>query len=746
MRKKVKTFFAVNLAIVASLFIVFMIIFSWIVFSTPKVDFDINKIKFSQTNLMIFDNKKLPIKEDTKAVCFVKLNTLPSYLKQCFLSIEDKEFYNHSGLNYKRMIKAMLKNIASFKIKEGASTISQQLIKNTHLTNERTFGRKFNEIILTKQLESQMTKDEILEYYLNIIYFGDNCYGIENASMHYFSKPAKDLSISECATLAGLIKSPNTYSPVKNKEKCKQRRNLVLSQLHKDGIIDFENFITLTSSDLITNITEKKDTFHNSYSQACYDEAMAILKMPQKQIAIGEYKIYTYLDTEKQDNLINIAKSYNPSHDMSIISINQNGEIEGYFAKSNLKLIDVKRQPGSTLKPILVYAPALDKNIISPATQINDEKLNINGYEPQNVSNKYYGYTSVRDCVSKSLNIPAVKTLGYVGLADAKKYASKCNIKFDENDNNLSLALGGMTYGTTLKEITNAYTPFLNNGNFIEAKFISYITDKNNKIIYTNPHNKTSVFREDSCYLMTDILKDCAKNGTAKKLSTLNFQIASKTGTVGKKYNTDAWNISYTPNNIVGVWIGNVDNSSIGNIVGGGLPTEIAREYQNKINSSLASDFKKPTSVYSEKIDLLSLQNNHEVIKANNFIPEKYIITELFSVFNQPKDKSYNFIEVNPVVLDGYIKNNKACLFFEAKDYLIYEIYSTSNGNDTLLSVISNRNGNIYQEFDIINSKINKYYVITKIKNYADNSEVISDKSNILELYNNSKNSKWYIS
>ena len=745
MRKKVKTFFAVNFAIVTSLFIVFMILFSWFVFTTPKVDFDINKIKFSQTNLMLFDNKKLPIKEDTKAVCFVKLNTLPSYLKQCFLSIEDKEFYNHSGLNYKRMIKAMLKNITSLKIKEGASTISQQLIKNTHLTNERTFSRKINEIILTKQLENKMSKDEILEYYLNVIYFGDNCYGIENASMHYFSKPAKNLTITECATLAGIIKSPNTYSPIKNKEKCKQRRNLVLSQLHKDGVIDFETFINLTSTDLVTNITEKKDTFHNSYSQACYDEAMAILKMPQKQIAIGEYKIYTYLDTEKQSSLTDIAMSYNLPYDMSIISMNQHGEIEGYFAKSNLKLFDVKRQPGSTLKPILVYGPALDKNIISPATQINDEKLNINGYAPQNVSNKYYGYTSVRDCVSKSLNIPAVKTLGYVGLTDAKKYASKCNIKFDEMDNNLSLALGGMTHGTTLKEITNSYTPLLNNGNFVEAKFISYIADKNNKIIYTNPHNQTRVFREDTSYLMTDILKDCVKNGTAKKLNTLNFPIASKTGTVGQKYNTDAWNISYTPKNIVGVWIGNVDNSSIENIVGGGLPTEIARDYQNKINSDSSLDFDKPTSVYTEKIDLLSLQNNHEVIKANNFIPEKYIITELFSVFNQPKDKSTNFIEVSPVILDGYIKNNKACLFFEAKDYLIYEIYSINKNNDSLLSVIANRTGKIYQEFDIKNSEINKYYVVTKIKNYADNSEVISDKSNILELYNN-KNSKWYIS
>ena len=283
MKKSTKVFFAINLIVPISIFIIFATIFSFIVFSSERVNFDINKIKFSQTELMIYDNKKLPIKENTMAISFVKLNTLPQYLKQCFISIEDKTFYTHSGLNPKRMLKALIKNITSLKIKEGASTISQQLIKNTHLTSERTFSRKINEIVLTKQLEKHLSKDEILEYYLNIIYFGDNCYGIENASQHYFSKPAKKLSLIECATLAGLIKSPNAYSPIRHQEKCKQRRNLVLRELHKDKIITFEDYINYSSSELLTNITENKNTFQNSYSQACYDEAIKILKMPQKQ-------------------------------------------------------------------------------------------------------------------------------------------------------------------------------------------------------------------------------------------------------------------------------------------------------------------------------------------------------------------------------------------------------------------------------------------------------------------------------
>lgn len=753
MKTTLRRIFLISTIVIFSALTLILTTLGGILLFSPKTKFDINKIKYSQTALNLYDNNNCPIEETNKAINFVKINTLPDYVKQSFISIEDKSFYKHSGLNYKRMAKAMLKNISSFKIKEGASTISQQLIKNTHLTSERTFTRKFNEILLTKQLEKQFSKDEILEYYLNIIYFGDNCYGIENASKHYFSKSAKYLSVDESATLAGMIKSPNSYSPIRNPEKTKKRRNLVLREMMEDKKIDLQTYIDLSSKKIDINVSESKDNFQNSYSQACYDEAIQILKMPQKQIAIGEYKIYTYYNKEKQLALKDASLSQNLQHDYSAISMTPNGEIEAYIGKSNLKLIDIKRQPGSAIKPILVYAPALDRNIISPLTQINDEKIDINGYSPSNVSNKFYGYVSVRDSVAKSLNIPAVKTLGYVGVETAKNYAKNCNIDFEEQDNSLSLALGGMTYGTSLKTLTNAYTSLCNDGKFTEAKFISYITDKNNKIIYTNPHNEKKVFRSDSSYLMTDMLKNCVTNGTAKKLGNLDFPIASKTGTVGKVENTDAWNISYTTQNIVGVWIGNVDNKPIGNIVGGGIPTDIAKNYHKKISANKKPyDFIKPSSVYEEKIDLLSLQDEHEIIKANDYIPEKYIIIDTFSKFNQPKEKSTHFISVQPVELDGKVENNYAILGFEAQDYLIYEIYKFINGKQQLISVVTNKKGKIEEKFEINKNQKIQFYVVTKIKNYADNSEVVSDKSNIIELYNNGKNnnektnsSKWYI-
>ena len=715
-----------------------------------KVKFDIDKIKHSNAIVNVYDCDNCLIKDNTSSCMNIKLDTLHMYTRDAFLSIEDKNFYTHNGLNYKRMVGAMLKNIVSFKLKEGASTISQQLIKNTHLTNEKTFSRKINEIKLTRELEKKLSKDEILEYYLNVIYFGDNCYGIESASMHYFSKPAKELTLSESATLAGMIKSPNTYSPTKNLDKTIKRRNVVLNEMLADSKISFEEYNQAKQSSIDLKVTNINFNNLNSYSSACIDEACQILNMPQKQIAIGEYKIYSYKKKQKQEKLKNSFEYFdNGENDYAGISISSDGKIEAYVAKSKLKLVNAKRQPGSTIKPILVYCPALNENIITPLTQINDEKIDINGYCPNNINGVYHGYVSVRDCVSKSLNIPAVKVLGYVGIDNAKNYAKKCGIKFDESDNHLGIALGGMAYGVTLKDLTGAYTTLCDGGEFIEPKFVNYITDSSGKIVYRNETKPKKVIRDDTAFLMTDMLVSCAKSGTGRKLGDLKFDVATKTGTVGKSFNTDAYNIAYTTQDIVGVWIGNVDNKPI-NTAGSGEPTDIVKNYLQNIYTLPPPCFEAPSSIYVEEIDNLSLKEEHIVYKANSFIPEKYIIKENFSRFNPPKEKSNKFISVPAPVLCGKVQDNKAVLCFDTYDYLIYEVYKNDGKNDILLSTISGKKGECKQIFDI--DCRTKYFVLTKIKNYADNTEIISDKSNIIELVPQSKisginkdNSKWYI-
>lgn len=717
----------------ATIIMIFILTVCGIYIFSDKVKFDVNKIKNSSAYIEIFDNKNRPIKDKNTANTFVELKTLSNDTKNAFISIEDKNFYKHKGLNYKRMAKAMLKNITSFSFSEGASTISQQLIKNTHLTNEKTISRKINEIVLAKQLEKNMSKDQILEYYLNIIYFGDNCYGIENASQHYFSKPASKLNLQESAVLAGLIKSPNTYSPTKNMTKTTKRRNVVLSEMFRDKKISFDEYNRALSQKVDINITNIGNTSLNTYAQATIDEAIDILKMPAKQIAIGKYKIYSNLDKDKQDCLINSLSSYDTNSDYAGISINiEKNTIDAYFAKSNVKLINAKRQPGSIIKPILVYTPALNENIISPTTQICDEKIEINGYSPKNVGGNYSGYISVRDSVAKSLNIPAVKVLSYVGIQKAKKYAEKCGLEFDKNDQNLSIALGGLTYGVSLKDLTNSYMPLAKGGNFTEAKFINYITDENGKIIYHQKPKTTAVFREDSAYLMTDMLKTCAKSGTGRKLGNLDFDVATKTGTVGKKTNTDAYNVSYTTKDLVGIWLGNADNTEI-NTFGGAIPTDIAKMYMQEIyKTHKPKNFEMPSSVYVENVDTLALNNEHVVYKASDYIPSRYHKKEIFSKFNQPKEKMFSGICLTSPSLDGKVENNTAKLTFFAKDYLIYEIYTIKNGEQKLISTITNASGNTTQNFEIFNKT--KYFVIAKLKNFADNSEIISERSNIIEL------------
>ena len=757
MNKNVKRIIKYSMITILTTCILLITIFT--VFFAISYDVKFNEEKITTSNLKIdlYDDQNVSIRESNKFNgSNVKLNTLPDYIKNSFISIEDKNFYKHNGLNYKRIVKAFITNIKAMEIKEGASTISQQLIKNTHLSNEKTFKRKFNEIIITKKLEKKFSKDEILECYLNVIYFGNNCYGIENASEYYYSKKAKDLTIDESATLAGIIKSPSYFCPIKNTERCKNRRNIVLREMYKDKKLSFEELNTYTQKDIVLNINSVKNDRINTYSEIALSEAMKILKSPAKQIAISGYKIYTYKNVDLQEQLSSAIKKLNPKTDYSAVSINKNGHIEAYVASSAYKIIDNPRQPGSAIKPVLVYAPAIEENIISPSTEILDEPIEIDGYKPRNLGNKYNGYISCKDALSKSLNVPTIKILSYLGIEKAKTYATKCGINFSNSDTGYSIGLGGMTNGTNVLELTGSYLPFINEGNMIQPTTIKYITDKNGKIVYKNESKLKNVYRDDTAYLVTDMLKEAAQSGTSKILNDLNFDIASKSGTVGiNNKNYDAWNICYTSDNVTGVWLGNMDNSPI-EYVGGGMPAKICKEYYKcKYKNNTPSKFNRPSSVIDIDIDLIELRENHRVIKANDYTPERYRQTETFSRFNEPKELSTNFITLDAPIIKGNISNSYANITINTKDYLIYELYKIKDNKTELCQVISNKNGETVLREKIEKNKIVSYFVICKIKNFTNNTEIISEKSNIIELIstsensminnNNSSKSKWYI-
>ena len=582
-------------------------------------------------------------------------------------------------------------------------------------------------------------KNKILEYYLNVIYFGNNCYGIESAANYYFSKSANNLTLNESCTLAGMIKSPAQYSPLKNVEKCQNRRNIVLKEMQKDGKISTEEYTISKDKKIELKLNKDKINKLNSYSESAINEAEKILGIPARQIALSGYKIYTYQDEEKQNALEEAIKSQNVNCDSAGIVIdNEKCAISAYIGDSIFKVLDAKRQPGSCLKPVLVYSPALNEDIIYPCSQILDEKITIADYSPKNVGNVYRGYVSAREALSKSINIPAVKVLSYVGIDKSKVYAEQMGINFDEKDDSYTLALGGMTYGVNLVQLAGSYTTFANNGYFKSPKFISFITDKNNKLIYINKTPSKKVLREDSSYLITDMLKTCAKTGTARKLSTLNMEIASKTGTVGKsnsKENLDAWNISYTKNQTIGIWLGNLDNSII-NYTGGNQPTEIVRNYFQVVQDD--SQFDKPNSIIEKRIDGIDLVENHKITLANGLTPERYTQTELFSNFNLPTDISNKFAQVEKIKVQGRVENGNAVIEFDAKDY---ETYIIKVGNKKI-EEISGKNGKQTTIIPLSASKqtitIENFYSLS-----PDNK--ISQELSFVKRNKDTINDKWYI-
>ena len=315
------------------------------------------------------------------------------------------------------MIKALFKNIASGSFKEGASTISQQLIKNTHLSSDKTIKRKLKEIKLTKKLEKQYSKDQILEMYLNTIYFGHNCYGLQSAAEFYFNKKAENLNLAESATIVGLLSSPNNYSPFKNPEKSLKRRNIALRNMLTCGYIDDTVYASTVSLPLNAEMKSTNGKYE-SYISAIFDEL--------EEIDFNNYlltdgcKITTYLDPYAQNQIENLEY---PCDNAVIITDNFSGGVKAYKTTVN----GAKRQPGSTAKPIFVYAPAIEERQINPFTKILDEKINYSGYSPENYDKKYHGFVTVTESIKNSYNIPAVKALNALTIDKSEKYLKAMN-------------------------------------------------------------------------------------------------------------------------------------------------------------------------------------------------------------------------------------------------------------------------------------------------------------------------------
>lgn len=728
--------------------------FLYINTAKSAVSFDKELLQEANTTIDIYDQNNNKINATNGKKALVAYEELPNYVKDAFISIEDKDFYKHSGLNYKRIAKAFVSNIKSKSLKEGASTISQQLIKNTHLSSEKTIQRKINEMALTIQLEKTFSKDEILETYLNVIYFGNGAYGLENASYTYFGKPATSLTIAQSALLAGMIKSPKNYSPILNYDNAIARRNLVLKEMKKDGKITEQEYQTAISEPIeITNKTLK--TNRNFYEEATLLEAEQILDLSSKEIALGQYKIWTYqnpIDQKSLSDAINNQSFYlvneygNTADSCGVVIDNKTGGITAFDGKSVYDIINMKRSPGSSLKPVLVYAPALESGKISPSTPILDEQTSFANYSPQNVGGIYYGWIDATKSVEKSLNIPAIKILKTTGIEYSKKYAQKCGIDFENSDNNYAIALGAITNGTTVTQLANSYIPFANSGEFIKAKFIKKICNKNGDVVYQNNEKSEKVFSKETAYLMTSMLKSGVQKGTSSRLNSLNFEIAGKTGTVGIKntnLNSDAWSVAYTPQKTACTWLGNSTGEKEymleGKNNGGTATTSMLKAVFEGLDIDKNKVFVKPDGIVELEIDKLVLEKEHKLEIANKLTSDRYKVKAEFNKKYAPTVVADAFDILNFCTLSGKIENKKPVLEFSTSKSATYTLYRIEEDVCKELKTFKNVSGTqTYVDTNAKDGNFYTYYVSVIIES-LDNKKIESNNVEI-EMPSSTKN------
>lgn len=614
---------------------------------------------------------------------YVKYEDINTNIINAFVALEDKRFFKHKGVDYYRTAGALINNIKSGYLKEGGSTITQQLAKNTHFSNEKTLIRKIKEMKVAKDIERKYSKEEILEMYLNAIYYGNGIYGIDAACKKYFGKSPAEVNLSESAILAGIVKSPQKYSPKNYPEKSYQRMKLVLDLMKEQGYIDEEEYNQAKEYSYV----EQNDTDGSPYLSAVISEACSLLDTTETELLKTPLKIVTYYDKKLQNDIKSEYDSGNydaqtlcgdRALSYAAIADNASGGIAAYINVGDVD-VNMRRQPGSVIKPILVYCPALNAGKITPADVFVDEKKDFYGYSPSNYHDIYYGNVDVETALKKSLNSVAVEIYAKSDQKYCRDLASKAGISIDKNDDNLALALGGMTYGVDVKEVLRSYMTLANGGLTQEVGFIKEITDASGKTIYRKNDVTERVFSEEAAYLTTDMLIKTAKDGTAKKLNRIKSPIAAKTGTVqgNNGRNTDAWCVSYNNRYTSCVWYGGKDNTDeqTVDITGGGLPALLTAGFLSKTEQA-GSEIVKPDSIIELNIDTFAQNKDKKIYLANPNTPDRYKKTYLFDANDRPVTYSpYFFMNDNEFRSERYDEGIiiKLCVNYPYS-YRIYEI------------------------------------------------------------------------
>lgn len=544
----------------------------------------------------------------------VEIEEIPQHVKDAFIAIEDIRFYEHQGIDPRAILRALYRDIIAGAKVEGGSTITQQLAKNAFLSNEKTILRKTKEVLIAMGLERKFSKEEILSLYLNQIYFGHGAYGIHSAAETYFNKRVDELTVDEAALLAGIPKAPSHYSPAVDREKAKARRDTVLSVMERNGFLTEEEVAMYQEKAVPDRIYQSEEqSAYYAYIDMVLEEAEKKARIRPEEIYRGGYDIVVPMNKEMQIASYQLfqANDYFPegSEDVEAAFVmvdHQTGGIVAVqggrnYVRLGLNRAKAKRQPGSVLKPLAVYAPALISEKYHPYSLLKDEQMDFDGYSPRNHNDVYRGEITMVDAMTESTNTAAVWLYDQLDRKETKDFLHKVGLSIE--DEGLAVALGGLSEGVSPLELASAYTAFSNLGVKTTPYVIEEIRDRNGEVLYEKTVEKTKVMSAQDAWFMTRMLENVVKEGTATPGHT-NYPLAGKTGTTSftdvEGATRDAWFVGFTPRWTGALWIG-YDKTTEDSYVEGGsaYPTRLFKEIINRTppEDQIASGFEPPDNV-----------------------------------------------------------------------------------------------------------------------------------------------------
>lgn len=559
----------------------------------------VDSIELAETSFIVDKNKQV-VSElyDEENRVYLPLTEIPTFLIDLFIMTEDKLFYEHIGFDLQAMGRALAINMQTSELEQGASTITQQLARNYFLTHEKTYNRKLSEILYAYTLERNYSKDEILELYLNAIYFQHGAYGIEAAAQYYFQQPTNKLSKAQLAFLAAIPNNPTLYDPVKNFANTKKRQERLVKQMVEAGSIAAEEAEQMMKEKITLAIKKRTDVFpdYTTYVEAELTELVAQAEGYDKLLAQASPKeqetieqqlmdqvesllnsgvtIHTALDPTIQKKAVHAVQKFLPYDGIegaATVIHHHKREIVALVGGKQYRKHDFNRayqafrQPGSTIKPLIAYAPYFERTNASIYDSINADSFCIGNYCPKNYGGGQYGNVTLETAFIHSFNTPAVRLLQRVGIDNAFVDLQKFQFShISKKDYHFPAAIGGFTYGMSPLELTDAFTVFANNGYYEKARAIQKVTDRDGHELYKWKDENIKVWRDETVTKIRHLMKKTVQSGTARKAAINKPYVGGKTGT-SNDYR-DLWFVGLTDELTTGVWVGKDKPASLENI------------------------------------------------------------------------------------------------------------------------------------------------------------------------------------